>query len=70
MIKQEGHFAQGKTVNRVRLSFIWHGISRDCSDYVRSCAVCSKNKCPGMKPNTTLASFHAGEPMERIHMDF
>jgi transposase InsO family protein len=41
----------------------------DCKEYVRSCEVCNKNKKPNVKAKAQLGQYHAGVPLERIHMD-
>ena len=37
--------------------------------YVRTCATCNKNKKPRVKPKATMRNYHAGIPMERVHLD-
>jgi len=37
--------------------------------YVKSCGICNQNKKPHVKPRAALRSFHAGFPMERVHLD-
>ena len=64
-----GHLGQKKTLDRVKLSFIWHELSTDVGIYVRSCPICNKNKKSNVKPRARLGSFRAGAPMERVHMD-
>ena len=39
-------------------------------DYVLSCADCSKNKKSGRNPKCQMTLYHAGSPMERVHIDF
>ena len=67
--KLSGHLGQKKTYERLRASFFWHGMSRDCHSYVRTCAICSVNKKPTIRPKAALGSYHAGFPMERVHID-
>lgn len=68
--KLSGHFGQQNTFSRVKSKFIWHGMRQDTSDHVRTCAVCNINKKSNRKAKGPLGQFHAGTPMERIHMDF
>ena len=67
--KVSGHLGQKKTVDKVRRSFLWYNLRRDCEEYVRSCATCNKNKKPHVRPKAPLEKFHAGYPMERVHLD-
>lgn len=48
---------------------MWHNMSRDCIDYVTSCRTCNQNKKPNVKPKHPLGQFHAGFPLERVHLD-
>ena len=41
----------------------------DTTLYVKTCAICSKNKKPQVKPKAELGSYHAGARMERVHLD-
>ena len=48
---------------------MWHEMSLDVQLYVKTCATCSKNKKPRVKPRGELGSYHAGKRMERVHLD-
>ena len=37
--------------------------------YVRSCSVCNRQKKPQKKPKAHQVQYHAGSPLERIHID-
>ena len=67
--KTAGHLGQQKTYHRVRQSFYWHNLSQDCTEYVKGCSICNQNKKPHIKPRAALKSYHAGFPMERVHLD-
>lgn len=54
---------------RLRTKYIWYGISQDCNNYVKSCKECSTSKKPHLQPKAPLGQYHAGIPMERIHID-
>ena len=41
----------------------------DIKLYVRTCAICNKNKKPRVKPKAAMQNYHAGIPMERVHLD-
>jgi len=68
-LKTSGHMGQDKTLMRLKQSFYWYNMNQDSDDYVRSCGVCNTNKRPNVKPRSSLQSFHAGHPMERVHLD-
>ena len=67
--KVTGHLGQQKTVERVKQSFLWYRLHSDCIDYVKSCKVCNQNKKAHINPRAAVTKFHAGCPMERIHLD-
>ena len=67
--KLSGHLGQAKTVLKVKQRFFWHGLQKDCITFVKSCDVCSKYKRPNRKAKSSLGSYHAGAPLERVHID-
>ena len=64
-----GHLGQLKTYDHVKCSCMWHEMSTDVQLYVKTCATCSKNKKPHVKPKAELGSYHAGARMEQVHLD-
>lgn len=64
-----GHFGRDKTYLRLTEHVYWDGIREDVARYVKSCTKCNKNKKAHRKARHSLQSFHAGYPMERVHMD-
>ena len=64
-----GHFSHDKTLARLKQKYIWKGMRADCLNYTRTCAVCSFNKKPTRKAKAALRSYHAGAPLERVHID-
>ena len=68
-VRTAGHLGQTKTVAKVKESFFWYGMARDVVQYVKTCALCSKNKKPRVWPKASLGSYHAGVPLERVHID-
>ena len=68
-IRMAGHLGQYKTLEKLKKTVIWHGMTRDCVLYVKSCPVCNRNKKPTQKARAKLEQCHAGVPMERVHMD-
>ena len=69
-IPSAAHQGVARTKAKLREKFFWYQMSKDIESYVLSCDVCSRNKknrCYGKVPMT---EFHAGAPMERVHIDF
>ena len=64
-----GHLGQLKTYDHVKCSFMWHEMSTDVQLYVKTCATCSENKKPCVKPKAELGSYHTGARMEQVHLD-
>ena len=60
-----GHMGMNKTTQRVKRYSIWYKMLDSCLVYVRSCSVCNRQK----KPNAHQVQYHAGSPLERIHID-
>ena len=68
-IKLAGHLGQSKTLLRVRQSFFWYGMKKDCIRFVSSCSTCNKSKKANRKAKAELVTYHAGIPMKRVHLD-
>ena len=68
-VRNSGHLGQEKTLHKVRESFFWYGMAKDIVLYVKTCAKCSKNKKPKAWPKASLGTYHAGIPLERVHID-
>ena len=64
-----GHLGQNKTLEKIKQCAIWHGLSTDCSIYVKQCSVCNRNKKTNIKARSALGQYHVGAPMQRLHMD-
>ena len=67
--KGSGHLGQTKTLDRLKLRFYWYGMSKDSDIYVKQCSNCNKNKKGNRLPRNGLEIYHAGYPMERVHLD-
>ncbi len=68
-LKSSAHPGIKNTIDRVKRGNIWHGMTGDCEPYVTSCSTCNKQKKPRVKAKAALGEFHAGAPMERVHVD-
>jgi transposase InsO family protein len=68
-IRDAGHLGQHNTYSRVKNSFYWFRMRSDINLYVRTCAKCNTNKKPSRKKRAGLGEFHAGAPMDRVHID-
>ena len=69
-IPAAGHQGHDRTLNRCKVKYYWHGMSDDVKRYVTGCPTCNRNKKASKKAKGHLTLFHAGSPMERVHLDF
>ena len=67
--KDSGHLGQSKTLDRLKERFYWYGMTRDSDIYVKQCSICNQNKKRNRTPRSPLGTYHAGYPMERVHLD-
>ena len=67
--KLGGHFNHEKTLTRLRQRYMWYRMARDCKNYELACDSCGRNKKPNRKPKANLRRYHAGSPLERVHID-
>ena len=63
-----GHMGMNKTTERVKRYGVWYKMLYSCLIYVRSCSVCNRPKKPQKKPKAHQVLYHAGSPLERIHI--
>ena len=64
-----GHMGIVKTVSRIRNSYIWYKMNEDIKLCLRSCSVFNKNKRANVKPQASLGQYHAGSPLDQVHID-
>ena len=69
-IPSSGHQSAERTINRVKQKYYWYGMSKWITNYVNMCEICNRNKKPNRKARCPLTKFHAGAPLERVHLDF
>ena len=65
-----GHQGIIRTRGKVREKFFWYGMTKDIRHHISTCGVCSLNKKAHRHARGELHLFHAGSPMERVHLDF
>lgn len=65
-----GHQGIDRTRARIKEKFYWYKMNETIKAYVQACAVCNKNKKPTRKAKCPLSQYHAGVPLERVHIDF
>lgn len=64
-----GHMGRDNTIRNIKKSFYWYQVYSDVAVYVKTCAACSKNKKSNKRKKAALRQYHAGSPMERVHLD-
>lgn len=69
-IPMAGHQGIDRTKARVKAKYAWKGLAKDVSKYVQQCEVCNKCKKPNRKAKCEMKIYHAGAPMERVHLDY
>jgi hypothetical protein len=68
-IKAAGHPGQLRTKFAVLRKFFWPGISSDIRHFVESCKICNTQKKGRRRMKAGMKLYHAGSPMERVHID-
>jgi transposase InsO family protein len=67
--KTAGHLGIKKTLERVKGKYFWYGMTKDVELYVLGCKTCNKNKKGNITHRAGQRLYHAGFPMERVHLD-
>ena len=68
-VPTSGHLGITKTLAKLKCNFFWYKMRSAIKTFVKSCRKCSINKKPHRKSKAKLGTFHAGVPMERVHLD-
>ena len=68
-VPTSGHLGITKTLAKLKRNFFWYKMRSDIETFVKSCRKCSINKKPHRKAKAKLGTFHAGVPMEQVHLD-
>ncbi len=69
-VPMAGHQGIERTTKRLKAKYYWHRMTGDIENYVAGCAECSQWKKPTRHSLWEMSQFHAGMPMERVHLDF
>ena len=64
-----GHMGCDNTCRNIKTGFYWYQLYADVAAHVKSCAACSRNKTNNKKRKAEMVRYHAGSPMERVHID-
>lgn len=64
-----GHQGVARTKLRLKEKFLWFGMTSDIERYVLGCSVCNQNKKTGRFGRYPFTEYHAGAPMERVHIE-
>ncbi|VDI27662.1 Hypothetical predicted protein [Mytilus galloprovincialis] len=65
-----GHQGMVRTMAKVKTRYQWYRMTSDIKAFVATCSVCNKNKKPNRYGRCPMINYHAGSPMERVHLDF
>jgi hypothetical protein len=69
-IPASGHQGISRTKARLREKFFWYGMMKETAGFVSTCGPCSRNKHPQRHVLVEMIEYHAGAPIERVHLDF
>jgi hypothetical protein len=59
-----------RTKVRVGERYYWYGMSQDIALFVARCSACNQNKKNTRTRRCHMTEYHAGAPMEKVHIDF
>ena len=65
-----GHQGIQRTKERIKPKYYWYRMNEYIKYFVMSCNKCNKFKKASRKARAPLTKYHAGSPMERVHIDF
>jgi hypothetical protein len=65
-----GHPGRDRTLEKVREKFLWFGMRADVERWVQGCKLCAQSKKGGRMAHGEMRNYHAGAPMQRVHLDF
>ena len=65
-----GHQGYERTRDKIKSRYFWYHLSKEVKNYIRECNECNRNKVPTQKSKYPRVIFHAGIPLEKVHLDF
>ena len=65
-----GHQGMDRTYGRVKEKYYWYQMNQSTRQFISSCSTCNKHKKANRKAKCPMTKYHAGAPMERVHLDF
>ena len=68
-LKAAGHLGIDKTYHKIIMSFYWPNMKKEIRAFVKSCNLCNRYKKFTNTPRAKQRPYHAGMPMERVHLD-
>ena len=68
-VPSAGHQGRDRTMGRMKEQFYWYGLGLDVRIHISGCATCNQHK-KSLTGRAPMTEFHAGGPMERVHLDF
>ena len=69
-LPSSGHQGVDRTLGRLKTQCYWYGIANEVKSYIFSCKECSTKKKTTRQGRFPLKTYHAGSPMEKVHIDF
>ena len=69
-IPTAGHAGKDKTIAKIKTRYFWYRMTKDIRNYISSCAACNQNKKAVKQGRCPMTNYHAGLPMEKVHLDF
>jgi len=64
-----GHQGVARTLNRIRLTHNWTGITRDVEEYIAKCEFCQKNKLSRKTKMPLVITETSNKPFEKCALD-
>ena len=65
-----GHQGTARTSERIKAKYYWFRMDEYIRNFVRTCNTCNRFKKPSRKAKAPMTKYHAGAPIERVHLDF
>ncbi|XP_041466120.1 uncharacterized protein LOC121416727 [Lytechinus variegatus] len=69
-LPSSAHPGCDRTFAKIRQKYFWYHMKDNIQSYVMACPLCNRNKKPDRHQRFPLTRYHAGVPMETVHLDF